>query len=45
VSVHGPPWIYFEPQKLLDLDLNTAPDPVFHSNTDPDPASENNAVT
>ncbi len=37
--------LYFEPGKLLNLDLYAAldPDPAFHSNADPDPASKNNA--
>jgi hypothetical protein len=41
VSVHGSPWRYYVPLKLLNAD----PDSAFHSNADPDldPASKNNA--
>jgi hypothetical protein len=39
VSVHGPLWLYFEPQKLSNLDLNADPDPAFHSNADLDVAN------
>jgi hypothetical protein len=35
VSIGGPPWLHFEPLKLLSLDLNADPDPAFHSNSDP----------
>jgi hypothetical protein len=45
VSVHAPLWLYFEPQKLLNLDLYADTDTAFHSNADPDPAFENNADT
>jgi hypothetical protein len=39
VSVHGPPWLHFEPIKLLNFYFNAELDPVltFHSNADPDP--------
>jgi hypothetical protein len=47
VSVHGLPWLYFEPLKLLNLDFIVVPDPdldsAFHSIADPDPAFNNNA--
>jgi hypothetical protein len=36
VSVYGPPRLHFEPLKLLDFDFSAVPDPVFHSNADPD---------
>jgi hypothetical protein len=44
MSVQGPPWLLFEPLKLLHFDFNADPDPSFHSNADtnPDPASQNN---
>jgi hypothetical protein len=31
-SVHGPPWLRFEPLSLLNFDFNADPDPAFHSN-------------
>ncbi len=34
--VHGPPWLYFEPLKLLNFDLMLIWIQLFHSNTDPD---------
>jgi hypothetical protein len=52
-SVHGHPWLRFEPPPLLNfcLDANPTPDPAsdfyvdsdpaFHSDADPDPASQN----
>ncbi len=45
VSVHGPLRFYFEPPKLLNYDFNADPDPdpAFHHNVDPNPASKNNA--
>jgi hypothetical protein len=43
LSVHGPPWLYFEPLKLLIFEFYVDQDPAFHSNADPDPASKNNA--
>ncbi len=43
MSVHGPPRLYNEPQKLLNFDFIADPDPAFHSNADPDPATMNNA--
>jgi hypothetical protein len=46
-GVHGPPRLYFESPKLLNLYFNADPDPdpAFLSNEDPDPntASKNNA--
>jgi hypothetical protein len=30
VSVHGPPLLHFEPQKLQDFDFNADPDPAFN---------------
>jgi hypothetical protein len=30
VSVHGPPRLHFEPQKLQDIDFNADPDPAFN---------------
>jgi hypothetical protein len=45
VSVHVPPWLHFEPLKLLNFyfnaDLDSDPDPTFHSNVDL--ASQNKA--
>jgi hypothetical protein len=42
-----PPWLHFEPLKLLNFEFNTDPDvdPTFHSHADADmsPASQNNA--
>ncbi len=29
VSVFGPPWLHFEPLKLLNVDFNADPDPPF----------------
>ncbi len=29
VIVHGPPWLHFEPLKLLNVDFNADPDPDF----------------
>jgi hypothetical protein len=45
VSVYGPAFLYFEPLKLLNFDLNADPDLAFHSDADPDPesASKNDA--
>jgi hypothetical protein len=39
VSVYGPPWLHFEPIKLLHFYFNAELDPVltFHSNAVPDP--------
>ncbi len=34
---YDPPWLQFEPFKLLNF-----PDPAFHSNVDPDPTSQHN---
>ncbi len=44
-SLHfdGPSRLYFEPLKLLNFDSNRDPDPAFHSNSNPDTASKNNA--
>jgi len=39
VSVHGPPWLFLMPLKLLNYDFNADPDPAFHCTADPDPAS------
>ncbi len=41
VSIHRPPWLHFEPLKLLYFDFN--PDPSFHCNAGPDLTSQNNA--
>jgi hypothetical protein len=45
VSVQGPPRLHIEPQKLLNFDLNvdSHPNPDFHSNADSDPDSKNKA--
>jgi hypothetical protein len=43
LSVHGTPWLRYEPRKFLNFDFNADPDPAFHSNVDLDPASKNNA--
>jgi hypothetical protein len=45
VSVHGRPWLPFEPPKLLNIkfEINADPDHAFHCNASPDPASQNNA--
>jgi hypothetical protein len=49
LSIHGPPRLHFGPRKLLHFDfvadLGPDLDAAFHSNadTDPDPASKNNA--
>ncbi len=42
MSLHVPPRLHFEPEKLLNFDFNVDPDPAFHSNAygDPDPASK-----
>ncbi len=37
MSVNGPPRLHFEPLYLLNFDFNADPDPVFHSNEDPNP--------
>ncbi len=44
VCAHNPPWLHFEPVKLLNFDADSNPDrdPAFHSNADPDQNSENN---
>ncbi len=44
VSVHGPPWIHFEPLQLLNFDFDPDPDPASQ-NTDPDPQPCNNIHT
>jgi hypothetical protein len=36
VSVYSLPRLDFEPLKLLDFVFSAVPDPVFHSNADPD---------
>jgi hypothetical protein len=52
---HGPPWIFFEPSRLLNFKFDDAdppfllcvgPDPTFHSDADPekDPTSQNDAI-
>ncbi len=41
--MHGPLWLYFEPIKLLNFDVNADPDPALHSNSDSDPDSKINA--
>jgi hypothetical protein len=33
VSVHGPPWLQFEAQQLLNFDFDA--DPAFHTDADP----------
>jgi hypothetical protein len=43
VSVQDPPWLYFKPLKLLNIDFNADPDPAFHSNADLDPAFHSSA--
>ncbi len=47
MSVHDPPWLFFEPFKAPYIVFNLDPDtdPVFLSNVDldPNPASQNNA--
>ncbi len=44
MSVHGPPRLYFEPLKLLNLGFfNADLDPAFHFNADPDPVFHLNA--
>jgi hypothetical protein len=45
VSLPSPPWFQFEPLKLLNFELNADPnlDPIFYSDVDPDPASQNKA--
>jgi hypothetical protein len=37
VSVHGPPWLDVELLKLLNFDFNTDPDPASENNANPDP--------
>jgi hypothetical protein len=43
VSVNGPPLLYFELLKFLNVGNNADPDTAFHSEADPDPASKINA--
>jgi hypothetical protein len=54
VSVHGLPWLHFEPLQLLNFYFHPATDPLLllmctrirnrlHSEVDPDPASQNDA--
>ncbi len=40
VSVNGPPLLYFELLKFLNVGNNADPDTAFHSEADPDPASK-----
>jgi hypothetical protein len=42
MSEHCPPRLHFEPLKLLNLTYADL-DPAFHSNANPDLASQNNA--
>ncbi len=42
MSVHGPPRLHFEPQKLLNFDDNADPDSAFPFHEDPDPSSKIN---
>jgi hypothetical protein len=42
VRIHGPPRLHIEPlNSLMNFDINA--NPAFHSNAEPDPASQNNA--
>ncbi len=41
VSIHGPPWLHWEPLKILNFEFNSVPDLAFHCNVDP--ACHNNA--
>jgi hypothetical protein len=45
VRVYGPTRLHFEPLQLLSFIIKAALDPAFHLNadSDPDPASKNNA--
>ncbi len=43
MSVDSPPWLHFEPLKLLNFELSADPDPAFHSNADLDSTLKNNA--
>jgi hypothetical protein len=36
VSVQGPPWLYFEPSRLLNFIFDADPDPNFDFDADPD---------
>ncbi len=40
VRGHGPPWLKFKPQKILNVEFDADPDPdaTFQSKADPDPA-------
>jgi hypothetical protein len=33
VSVHGPPWLYFEPPQLLNFDFVATPEPALHTDS------------
>jgi hypothetical protein len=39
VSVHGPPWLHFEPLQILGFDFDADLDPP--QTADPNPASQN----
>jgi hypothetical protein len=43
LSIQCPPRLHFEPLKLRNFDFNVDPAQAFHSNSDSDAASKNNA--